>query len=170
MKTSLPGRFKVVAELSVVAAAALLFCMQSVHALPDSSKNTNARNRVNEEFTLADGCYQALKAHPDELFNSLKVKQNAIRKSMEDARNALDLHTSRPQSPCSLDLLRQDLGSVKESLNALKPAPKSPEATAEQNIETLLAAIGAGNEQAPPGMLKPLVQTVPTDSRSEEHT
>jgi hypothetical protein len=155
MKTILPGRFKVAAVHSAVAGVLLLFCIQSLRALPDSSKITDARKRVNDDFMLADACYQALKAHPDELFNSLNVNQDPIRKSMDGARSALNLHTSRPRSQCSLDLLRQDLGSVKESLNALTPAPKSPEATAEKNIETLLAAIGLGNEQEPPGSLPP---------------
>jgi hypothetical protein len=167
MKTILPGRFKVAAVHSAVAGVLLLFCIQSLRALPDSSKITDARKRVNDDFMLADACYQALKAHPDELFNSLNVNQDPIRKSMDGARSALNLHTSRPRSQCSLDLLRQDLGSVKESLNALTPAPKSPEATAEKNIETLLAAIGLGNEQEPPGSLPPPPQTGPNYSSGE---
>src|ERR1017187_7911965 len=172
MKTILPGRFKVAAVSSAVAAAALMFCMQGVHALPDSSQDTDARKRVNEDFMVADACYQSLKSRPDESFNSLKPNQNIIRKAMDDARKALNLHTSKPQSVCSLDLLRQDLGGVKESLNALTPAPKSPEATALKNIESLFAAIATGNEQVPPGTLQPSAQTQtsPNDSTGELKT
>lgn len=164
MRTILLCRFKVTPALGCIAVAGLLFCIQGLRALPGVPENAEARKRINADFMLADGCYQALRAHPDELFSSLKAKQSAIRKSMDDARSALNLRSNKAQSTCSLDLFRQELGSLRESLNALTPVPKSPEATAEKNIEMVLAAVGAGDEQAISGAPKPPAQTGPINS------